>query len=186
VQSTATAEADDLFAMLSHKHGPEQVVIVTQDKDMRMVPGWHMRWDDHMIAYMPPGTDTTWGEKVYGERWFWMQMLHGDPADNIPGLPRYSPDGVKSALIGEVTTRKLLDPFPLAELPAVVEAAYRSHYGAAARLHMVEQGVLLWMRRRPVDVLDVCNNDYGPLVHILDAEIRLAIKERYDPQAQAE
>lgn len=186
VVRTNGAEADDLFAMYSHRLGYENVVIVTQDKDMRMVPGWHMTWDEHRMVCVEPGDDLVFLDKQYGMRWFWLQMLHGDTADNIPGLPKYINEKGKPALIGEVTARKVLAGVPLIDLFHRVFDLYHGWYKGDAPLHMLEQGILLWMRRKPSDVFDVCNPQYGPLAPILDAKLTKAIKERYDPEAQAE
>lgn len=76
-------------------------IIASKDKDLRMVPGLHLDWDmgiirdiadpwGHVILVehvaQPSGTKTKM-LKGYGEKWFWAQMLIGDAADNISGLP---------------------------------------------------------------------------------------------------
>lgn len=175
VRVAKTVEADDLFAYYAHEAGGE-VVIVTQDKDMRMIPAVHCTWDDHLIIDNRRGADVVAYGKQYGTLWFWQQMLMGDAADFIPGLPKWR-DGDKLKAVGEVTARKLLADWPGNYLMAV-EAAYGSFYGKDARLHMMEQGILLWMRRNPADVFDVANPEYGPLAGIMHATIRDAIQER--------
>jgi hypothetical protein len=79
-------------------------IIASKDKDLNMVPGLHLNWDTGQI------TDT-WNEededdfghvalvehkmpsgsvkllKGFGQKFFWAQMLIGDAADNISGLP---------------------------------------------------------------------------------------------------
>ncbi len=81
---------------------PDNVVIYTQDKDMRMLPGRHLDWVSHRLHTVSYSCamdgpvevlDSVFSEKQYGPKWFWLQMLHGDTADNIPGLPRYVVDG---------------------------------------------------------------------------------------------
>lgn len=72
-------------------------IIASKDKDLRMVPGLHLDWDTGVIM----GTDThsmaEYGTvyvndkgkiKGYGQVQFWAQMLTGDTADNIQGLPK--------------------------------------------------------------------------------------------------
>ena len=157
VESTSTAEADDFFAYYSSLKGPGNVVIHTQDKDMRMVPGWHLSWTEMRMLWLSPDTFAVeHNDKLYGEKWFWMQMLMGDTADNVPGLPKMTkPDG-KQALCGEVTARKLLaECHDRDTCRAVVVGQYRSFYGDGWRTALLEQGVLLWMRRIPINVLDV-------------------------------
>jgi DNA polymerase-1 len=166
---TAVAEADDLFAKYSHDLGPANVVHHTQDKDMRMIPGWHLTWDDFLLTFVKDGEwEHKFNDKVYGRKWFWLQMLHGDGADNIPGLPQYA-DGstytdkarrgmLKFMLCGEVTAGKLLAQCRNeAEARAEVISLYQTFYGADTAAAVLEQGVLLWMRQRPGDVFDVCN-----------------------------
>ena len=163
---TAIAEADDLFSKHSFTEGPENIVIATEDKDMRMVPGWHQEWDNLALHFLPVGTwELFTGDKLYGRKWFWMQMLHGDGADNIPGLPKMTkPDG-KLALCGPATAEKLLASTTCeAEGRAVVLNQYRNYYGEEWAVNLLEQAILLWMRQRPGDVFDVCaegNPMYG-------------------------
>lgn len=166
VVSTAKAEADDLFAFFSSHLGWENVVLFYQDKDMRMVPGLHMHWQDYTLLSLPPDTwYTTHLGKVYGRAWFWSQMMHGDTVDNIPGLPWYK-DGsiVKSGPNkGQEKVTKVGDQWAgLAELPGLRNdraagqwclGYYMMGYPsrAEAMLAMAEQGTLLWMRAQPTD-----------------------------------
>lgn len=94
-------EADD--GMSSYQYaaiarGEEHLsIIASKDKDLRMVPGLHLDWDAGTIH----DAGTTFGyieldrsksaPKVigYGQKFFWAQMLMGDSADNISGLPRF-------------------------------------------------------------------------------------------------
>ena len=161
---TAYCEADDLFSYLSHE-APDEYVIFTQDKDMRMVPGWHLTWPDMMLFYVPPGTySMTMHDKLYGLRWFWTQMLMGDTADNIPGLPGYYDGIVKSGpnkgqpklvKVGEVGASDILAGSTKDSAYATTRSFYENYYGSNAGLQMLEQGILLWMRKNPVDIFDV-------------------------------
>lgn len=152
-------EADDRFGQYGHA-APDLTVHGTQDKDMRMVPGWHIDWKDNQIFYLAPDQfAAVWKDKLYGEKWFWHQMLHGDPTDNIPGLPR-----AYGKLCGPVTAAKMLDEAANREQAfGIVARAYHSHYGDRFFTEMVEQGVLLWMRRGDkADWFDVAAQG-GPL-----------------------
>lgn len=77
-------------------------IIASKDKDLNMVPGLHVDWDTGQITdtwngendfgevklvehKMPSGTVKKL--KGYGHKFFWAQMLIGDTADNISGLP---------------------------------------------------------------------------------------------------
>jgi hypothetical protein len=173
---TETLEADDLFAVHSARLGDEHVAILTEDKDMRMVPGWHLHWDDHRLVRVQPDT---WAfeanGKLFGRKWFWTQMLQGDGIDNIPGLP-YFTDGsilksgankgqIKQIKCGEETAPKLLaDCANEQDALRTVADLYRSCYGDAWLVQMLEQACLLWMRR--TDRLFDCCAHGGPLAEL--------------------
>lgn len=176
VELTTTAEADDLFAKYAYER-PSAVVIYTQDKDMRMLPGLHLDWVSHRThtatyeqvwvggsqRWCNQALDSVFNDKQYGPKWFWLQMLHGDAADNIPGLPKYVPyltDKIKP--VGEVTAGRLLNGEYLPHLR--VAELYRSYYGGRWLVEMIEQACLLWLRRVPDD-WDDCLNPGGPLAH---------------------
>lgn len=184
VQTTYTAEADDLFGYYAYRE-PGNVVILTQDKDMRMLPGTHLDWVSgrvcqvswHIAANPAPyeiaAEDSIFNDKQYGPKWFWLQMLQGDTADNIPGLPRYIENG-KAKLCGEVTAGKLLaDCCSNTDYASTVAALYRSYYDKDWLINMIEQAALLWMRRNPED-WDDCLNPGGPLAVFNDGKDEFA------------
>ena len=137
-------EADDGFGFISMNCPLD--VIATRDKDMRQLPGWHLNWDTYELIKVEPGQFALEaGGKLYGHKWFWTQMLWGDAADNIPGLPEH-PDFPRG--VGEVAARKLLafaDDDDSAAL--AVAQAYKAHYGAEWAERFCEQASLLWIRR---------------------------------------
>ena len=172
-EGTSVAEADDLFGWHSYNR-PNDTVIYTQDKDMRMLPGMHLDWVSHTVhtvghelsvcrddyrMFNVRVHDSVSGDKQYGPKWFWLQMLHGDQADNIPGLPKVVIDG-KAKLCGPVTAEKLLAGD--APIYSIVAALYESYYGKRWLVEMMEQAVLLWMRRVP-EKWDDCMDSGGPL-----------------------
>lgn len=173
VEGTSTAEADDLFGRYAYSN-PDSCVIYTQDKDMRMLPGMHLDWVTHVAHIVRHrvynGTvlscDSVYNDKQYGPRWFWLQMLHGDQADNIPGLPRVVIDG-KPKLCGPVTADKLLRGD--APYHAIVAAMYESFYKERWLVEMMEQACLLWMRRVP-EKWDDCLDTGGPLEPFTDSD----------------
>lgn len=72
-------EADDLMAILATNGRTPNPVIVTIDKDLRQVPGWHCNPDKedhpHFVS------------EDQGMRHFCMQWLTGDSTDNYCGIP---------------------------------------------------------------------------------------------------
>ena len=88
-------EADDGLAQaLYNAEDKNLAVLASKDKDLRMVPGLHLDISRGIIVEVD-----TWGylevdesksaKKVvgYGSKFFWAQVLMGDTADNIQGLP---------------------------------------------------------------------------------------------------
>lgn len=114
-------EADDGMAMFQYQAGlaGKKSIIASKDKDLQMVPGLALDWDTGDI------TDTGdnpfgWIElsrekeqpKIKGRGWkfFWAQMLTGDGADNISGLPKFfAEDKAKFFTCGAVKSFNLLD-----------------------------------------------------------------------------
>lgn len=70
-------------------------IIATKDKDLGMVPGLHLEWDTGRIIETDPFGSIAVDEKGklrgYGSKFFWAQVLMGDVADNIQGLPYVAP-----------------------------------------------------------------------------------------------
>jgi hypothetical protein len=111
-----TQEADDSLcqAMIAARDsGTEnKAVLWSLDKDLWMVPGLHMDPKTYELEHYPNG----YGEchldrsgssaKIVGcgHSFFWHQMLMGDTADNIPGLPRVPP----SVVMKHMPSKKLL------------------------------------------------------------------------------
>lgn len=140
----ATREADDGMAFNAYKN---PIVISTRDKDMRMLPGKHVSWESYALIDVPIGCFSVVGcdGLQYGHKWFWLQMLQGDTADNIPGLERFVQNG-KEIKIGDATAAKFLAT-STDNLSAylTVKALYRSYYSDWAD-RIAEQAGLLWLR----------------------------------------
>lgn len=143
-------EADDSIAEACNAN-PNLSAIYTADKDMRMLPGTHVAWSTYRLTYVPKGGfDIIGPDKLqFGHKWFWLQLLHGDGADNIPGLPRVMGPSGKLIKVGDGTS-----PFLLAyatnndEALALVAEYYQSYYKDDWADRLVEQAALLWLRTR--------------------------------------
>ncbi|WAX24083.1 DNA polymerase I [Xanthomonas phage P4] len=165
-----TREADDGIAYVNEGaalHHNILHVVHSADKDMRMFCGVHVDWDGYGITEVPLGAYDIVGENglQYGHKWFHMQMLHGDTADNIPGLPG----------VGKVTAEGLLFGTTCnAEAVAVVSGKYSEVLGENWRDTYVEQAALLWMRTdRDAELLDFLSlGCYGP--KMIEAAYRLS------------
>lgn len=147
-----TREADDGMAYVSEgvaKHKGVMHVVHTADKDMRMFAGLHVSWKEFMLVEVPLGAyDIVGGDGLqYGHKWFWCQMLQGDTADNIPGLPRVGKETAAKILAGTTCNAEALE---------VVSGEYSKRMGEEWRAYFAEQAVLLWMRTdRDADLIDV-------------------------------
>lgn len=135
-------EADDGMAYYSHnrlEHTTQYDVVHTRDKDMRMFAGLHCDWMTFAITKVPLGAYDVVGSdgKQYGHKWFWLQMLTGDGADHIPGIPKW----------GEVKAQKLLEGTKNnEEALKLVSDVYRLTKREAWADYFCEQAALLWMR----------------------------------------
>ena len=116
-------EADDTIAIEATKLG-DNCVIVSLDKDLDQIVGWHYNFVKRIGYYITPEEGLV---KLY------TQMITGDAADNIKGLFRVGP--VKAAKIIGDTTNEL-------ELYNKVLEAYE---GDAERV--LENAQLLFLRR---------------------------------------
>lgn len=149
VKTWGTREADDGIAYHATVLGVDKACIATADKDMRMIPAWHLDWKDYTLTRLdnefrvigPNG-------KTYGHAWFWQQVLQGDTADGIPGLPRWVDRHNKEKLIGEKTAEKFLSSVSCdADAAIMCAALYKTYYGEDWADRLAEQMALLWMRR---------------------------------------
>lgn len=172
-------EADDGIALASARavaRGDHTLcAISTRDKDMRMLPGLHLDWQSFEQLEVAPGQYVVIGDNglVYGEKWFWLQMLQGDTTDNIPGLEWYS-SGTVQKKVGDKTAEKLLAGCTSStEAATVVMNLYRGAYHDTWADRFVEQAALLWLRRdTPASLRDF----YCALSpHVWPAEIDTAL-----------
>ena len=145
-------EADDMAGWFYTKHG-ENAVLCSGDKDFRMIPGWHLDWVHKQMVHIPNDCyEVEHFGKVYGYKWFLLQMLQGDTADHIRGLGKCkaAPRGC-----GEATAKKLLqDTTCKAEGIARVVELYKAAFEERWANEFAEQAMLLWIRRGSQATLD--------------------------------
>ena len=145
-------EADDMLAVRQKQLGKKSIII-SRDKDLRMIEGWQWGWECGKQGEFGPFYVSGLGEiddkgRGYGIKFFWAQMLMGDPTDNIIGCRRR----------GKLFAYKLLkDIDTLEEIQIAVAKAYMDVYGEEWNTIMLEQGRLLWMH-------DTLNADGTPVL----------------------
>ena len=107
-------EADDLIFMARtayKKRFPDyHVFLATNDKDCKQYPGNFV--DFKKMMFFSLSTEEA-------QKNFWTQMIVGDSADNIPGIPG----------VGKVGAEKMLADEPVLDYPGVVLRAYMFKFG---------------------------------------------------------
>lgn len=124
-------EADDSLAQEQTEKG-DKTVIVSIDKDMLQVPGWHYNFVNRTMQHVGP---------LQGFESFCIQLLMGDKVDNIVGLKQV---GIKRATDIVRKTGTILGQLSLLR---VVAMKYKEH-GDTELKHFKENAKLLWLRRR--------------------------------------
>lgn len=159
----------------------DECVIATTDKDIGINPGVFLNLMDDKISYHQ-GFGELWLTKSgtlkgWGLKFFLAQMLMGDATDNIPGLPRvpvlakelygiyrggFGPKKAYACLVECTNYSEGLD---------IVADLYEAYFEEFSNSHteswdghrmtiswhnlMLEQGRLLWMRRRGTELWDI-------------------------------
>ncbi len=133
-------EADDALGVAQYQAEPDTTVIVTIDKDLDNIPGWHYNWRKKELYYIEP-------ERA--DYLFWMQVLQGDKTDNIQGIPN----------IGPKKAEKILADTDMS-WQSMAEAAQAAYEKAGLGWeHLYENATLLWIQR-----FDNINWDDTPIV----------------------
>lgn len=169
-KSWGDREADDGMAYAAAVHRGK-VFIASADKDLRMVSGTHLNMETYEQVDVPADAwDVRAGDKQYGMRWFFLQMLMGDSVDNIPGLEKYVKENGKAVLCGEKTAEGILQYVPdTAVAAATVAQCYKDFYGDDTWAdRMVEQAALLWLSP------DIEARQWVPLVFLHHDRLRQA------------
>jgi 5'-3' exonuclease len=84
-------EADDLLRIwqTEAEANGEDYVICSIDKDLKCMPGRHLNIKKNVFSVVTPEEAT---------RFYYEQILQGDPTDNIKGVPNIGPKKAKSFL----------------------------------------------------------------------------------------
>jgi len=86
--------ADEAYRMRASGNG-EDYIICSIDKDLDTVPGWHYNWPifnrEGSVYFVEP---------EQARHIFWISVLTGDAADNIPGLHGIGPKKAEKQVVG--------------------------------------------------------------------------------------
>lgn len=82
-------EADDVMGILATKPGKHQRVIISQDKDMKTIPG--ALWREGQVEHIT---------EQQADYWHMYQTLVGDASDGFKGCPSIGPKKAEALLKG--------------------------------------------------------------------------------------
>lgn len=124
-------ECDDVLGYTQYGSwiNEQDSCIVSLDKDLRMIPGYHFNFVKETYHYI---------DIDEANRIFWQQLVTGDPTDNILGIKGAGPKAAQ---------RLVSDSMSVEEYQQNVANAYKDTYGPTWRDAMLENGRLLWIRR---------------------------------------
>ena len=128
-------EADDLVRMWAVQAAEQNEVftVVTNDKDLKVIGG---------RFYNPKNKETIVVTPEEGLKFFYQQLLMGDPTDNIPGVLK----------IGPVKAAALLEPCnDEEEYQIIVVEQYQRVYEDDWRNQLLSNGKLLHIQRHESD-----------------------------------
>lgn len=120
-------EADDAMSIRQYAEG-DNSIIISLDKDLDMVPGWHYNFVKQHKYYV---------DRDQGLYNFYKQILTGDDVDNIKGCYRIGPKKAEKILAECKTELEMWE--------ACVEA--HESYDRA-----LEDAILLWMRSKEGEI----------------------------------
>lgn len=126
------AEADDILAIRQTELG-DNSIIVSIDKDMKQVPGWHYQWEQTRKAIVVKEASRFYVTPIEGTRHFYRQLIIGDGADGIQGVPGSGPKA--AAVLDDCTTEE--------EMFLTVRSMYDCDEA------MLMNGQILWLQRHP-------------------------------------
>lgn len=125
-------EADDAIGIEATRLG-DKSVIVSNDKDLAQIAGWHFDWTAHTV------TRVSQRESAFN---LYSQILSGDATDTVVGIPGIGPAKAAKHLDGAGNVRDLFERS---------WAAYRSHFGEDLKKtwdYFLEQAQLVYILRR--------------------------------------
>ena len=177
-------EADDGLAQYQQAYldrgERELCVLDSTDKDLRMVQGLHICPDTGKLVDVQ-GYGECWYDKDkgkttgWGTSFFWHQILMGDTADNIPGLPAF----------GKQLSHTMWPTSPLKEarrrvqectMPSGKELTEKQYSKAKADVQKLEEGFKCKAAGAVAtyEYLKDCDNDYDAF-----NKIKLAYESHY-------
>ena len=119
-------ETDDACGIEQWKHKDRSTCIVSLDKDLDNIPGWHYNYVKDEFYYV------TLAQANYN---FWKQVLTGDSTDYVRGIPKVGPKTADKILAGK---ESWVDQY------VAVQQAYASK---GIEHEFWENATLVWIQR---------------------------------------
>lgn len=124
-------EADDLIKDRAVYYGFDKCVVATMDKDLKQIPGYYFdfyrqhpkdengkrKLDERGYKIQGACRGIEYITEEQAERFFWEQMLKGDPGDCIKGIPR----------IGKIKAARILEG--VEDFETTVKQQYEKYFG---------------------------------------------------------
>ena len=131
-------EADDLLRIWAEEArvAGHEYVIVSIDKDLKCIPGHH-----YNIKKSRNG-QTEEVSELFATRFFYQQLLQGDPTDNIPGVPKIGPIKAEKYLYNCNTEE---------EMQEIVVEQYLNAFGDEWFEYLLSNGKMLYLQRSCYD-----------------------------------
>ena len=128
-------EADDYLRIWAEqcKQAGEEHIVVTIDKDLRMIPGKYYNIKKDTLETIT---------EIEAKRHYYEQLLKGDPTDNIPGLPK----------VGDIRAKNLLkDCEKEEEMQEIVISKYIETFEDDWESWLLSNGKMIHLARHPND-----------------------------------
>jgi DNA polymerase-1 len=135
-------EADDLLRTWANeaRRAGKDYIICSIDKDLRCIPGKH-----YWMHFQPEKQMMLEISEEQAKRFYYEQLLKGDPTDNIPGVPR----------IGEVKASKIITACDTeAEMQEAVVEQYVIAYGDVWYDYFISNAKLIHLQNHYHDFFD--------------------------------
>lgn len=123
-------EADDKVGIEQYAAKNRDTIIVGQDKDLDMIPGWHYNPVKDVQYYV------NMKEANYN---FFMQLLTGDRTDNIRGIDGLGPKKAAALLQGVDSWEQMM---------AICLVQYQKQHVGCGLEALHENATLLWIQRK--------------------------------------
>jgi DNA polymerase-1 len=127
-------EADDMLGVRQHECAASQKdsIICHLDKDLNQIPGYHFNWELNRLGKVIRKQKTYFVTLEKGNRFFYYQLLVGDPTDNIKGIVGTGHKKAE-AILGSVPEHQWYE-------------AVRDLYASEEELDMNAQCVYIWRK----------------------------------------